>query len=84
LQSLATAGLVNEKLGDLGESDWDAYCASKINGSSSKIIATLADTHVQCQTAISVSGSSQSEAESNASASGQRAGLRGSISASGQ
>jgi hypothetical protein len=80
----AMAGLTNVKLGDLGQSDWDAYCANKFNLSNGQITATLADTHVRCQVSISESGSSQGEAEANASASGQRAGLRGSISASGK
>jgi hypothetical protein len=84
LQSPVTAELVNVKLGDLGQSDWDAYCASKINRSNGQIIATLADTHVRCQVAISASGSSRSEAEGNASLSGRNAGLQGSITGSGQ
>ena len=84
LQSPVMAGLVNVKLGDLGQSDWDAYCASKINASNGQIVANLADTHVRCQVAISESGSSQSEAKSNASLSGRNAGLEGSITASGQ
>jgi hypothetical protein len=83
-QSPAAAGLVNERLGGLEQSDWDAYCGSKINASSGPLVATLADTHVRCETAISASGSSQSEAESNASLSAQRAGLGGNITASGQ
>lgn len=84
LQSPVMAGLVNVKLGDLGQSDWDAYCASKINASNGQIIATLADTHVMCRVAISESGSSKSEAESKASLSGRSRGLEGSITASGQ
>jgi hypothetical protein len=72
----------NVKLGDLRQSDWDAYCASKIHLSNGEIIATLADTHVKCQVAISASGSSKIQAESNALASGKRAGLQGSITAS--
>lgn len=82
LQSPAMAG--NVKLGNLGQSDWDAYCASKINRSNGKIIAILADTHVMCQVAISESASSKSDAEGKASASARRAGLQGSITASGQ
>lgn len=84
LQSPVMAGLVNVKLGDLGQSDWDAYCASKINASNGQIVATLADTHVRCQVAISASGSSRSEAEANASLSARNGGLGGSITASGQ
>jgi hypothetical protein len=84
LQSPVMAELVNVKLGDLGQSDLDAYCASKINLSNGQIVATLADTHVRCQVAISASGSSQSEAESNASLSGRNAGFGGQITASGQ
>nr|WP_290227794.1 hypothetical protein [Trichocoleus desertorum] len=84
LQSPATARLVNEKLGGLGQSDWNAYCARKINGSAGTIVATLADTHVQCKVAILVSGSSQANANANASMSGRRAGLQGSITASGK
>jgi hypothetical protein len=84
LQSSAMAELVNVKLGDLGQSDWDAYCASKINGSGGQIVASLADTHVKCQVEISASGSTQGQAEGNATASGRRAGLRGEITARGQ
>lgn len=84
LQSPVMAGLVNVKLGDLGQSDWDAYCASKINASNGQIVANLADTHVRCQVAITESGSSQSEAKSNASLSARRTGLEGSITVSGQ
>ena len=84
LQSPVMAGLVNVKLGDLGQSDWDAYCASKINASNGQILANLADTHVICRVAISESGSSKSEAESKASLSGRNRGLEGSITASGQ
>jgi len=80
LQSPAMAG--NVKLGDLRQSDWEAYCASKINRSNGKIIATLADTHVKCQVEISASSSSKSQAEINALASGKRLGLQGSITAS--
>ncbi|NER98682.1 MAG: hypothetical protein F6J86_33475 [Symploca sp. SIO1B1] len=79
----AVAELVNVKLGNLRQSDWNAYCASQINASSGRIMATLADTHVLCQTVISMSGSSQREAEYNASLAAQRAGLRGAITASG-
>jgi hypothetical protein len=82
LQSPAMAG--NVKLGDINQSDLDAYCASKINLSNARPIATLADTHVQCQALISATGSSQSQAEANASASARRAGLKGSITASGR
>lgn len=84
LQSPVMAGLVNVRLGGLGQSDWDAYCASKMNASNGQIVATLADTHVRCQVAISASGSSRSEAEANASLSARNAGLGGSITASGQ
>ncbi len=84
LQSPVMAGLVNEKLSDLGQSDWDAYCASQINASNGRIVATLADTHVICQVAISESASSKSEAESRALLSGRNAGLEGSITVSGQ
>ncbi|MEM7579890.1 MAG: hypothetical protein AAF316_08550 [Cyanobacteria bacterium P01_A01_bin.80] len=82
LQSPAIAGLTNMKLGDLNQSDWDAYCASRIRVSDGQIIATLADTHVKCQVKISESGSSKTEAESNASLSAERSGLEGSITSS--
>ncbi len=81
-QTPAMAKLTNVKLGNLGQSDWNAYCASKINASNGRIIATLADTHVQCQVAISASGSSKAQAESNASLSARRLGLQGSITGS--
>jgi hypothetical protein len=84
LQLPTMAAPVNVKLGDLGQSDWEAYCASKINVSNGQIVATLADTHVKCQTSISESGSNQAEAEGKALLSAQRAGLQGSIGASGQ
>ncbi|NEQ65573.1 MAG: hypothetical protein F6K21_08745 [Symploca sp. SIO2D2] len=80
----AVAELVNVKLGNLGQSDWNAYCASKINKSNGKIVATLADTHVLCQVAISVTGYTQSEAESNAFLAGQNTGLEGGVSGSGR
>jgi hypothetical protein len=60
LQSPAMAELVNVKLGDLRQSDWDAYCRSKINLSNGEVVATLADTHVMCQAKISASGSDHS------------------------
>lgn len=82
VQLPAMAGLTNVKLGDLGQSDLDAYCASRIRVSNGQVVATLADTHVQCQAKISASGSSQTEAESNASLSARRSGLRGSITSS--
>lgn len=81
LQSPAMAGLVNVKLGDLRQSDWDAYCASKIRLSDGQIVATLADTHVKCQVKISASGSNQNQAQSNALVSARRLGLRGEVSA---
>jgi hypothetical protein len=82
LQTPAMAKLTNVKLGNLGQSDWDAYCASKINASNDRIIATLADTHVKCQVAISASASNKAEAESNATLAARRLGLQGSITSS--
>jgi hypothetical protein len=80
----AMATPVNVKLGDLAQPDLDAYCSSMINFSNGKIMATLADTHVNCQVSISVSGSTQAEAEGNALLSARNASLQGSIGASGQ
>jgi hypothetical protein len=84
LQSPAAAELINKKLSDINQSQLRAYCSSKMRFTSSRITAKLADTHVECIAKISASASTEAEAQSRASLSAQRAGLRGSITASAQ